>query len=126
MRSAKPTGNALVCPDCGLRTNSEKQSNKHRNEKPGPLLARFVCPKCNQQWGSAHAYCRNYQQCRKCKSKAYPQQAKYKKISEEDQDQRKPHKADLCERCIRGLDCSAAKRELEEAGLDILFARMGI
>ncbi|KAL6061413.1 hypothetical protein QOT17_012902 [Balamuthia mandrillaris] len=116
MPAEPPTCDVFVCSDCGLETDSKKQLHTHRNRR-GPVFAKFVCPKCKNGWSSAHAYCKNFQQCKGCKTRTYPQQTKYKEKPEEEtvqtddeeaQPPLKPHQAHLCERCIKGLRCSAA------------------
>ena len=43
---------------------------------------------------------------------AYPHGAEYKRKGKEEPEQvKKPHLAPLCERCKRGLECSAANQE---------------
>ncbi|KAL6043720.1 hypothetical protein QOT17_023705 [Balamuthia mandrillaris] len=110
MPAEPPTCDVYVCSDCGLEADSKKQLHTHRNRRRGPVFAKFLCPKCKNGWSSAHAYCKNFQQCKGCKTRAYPQQAKYKEKPEEETEPLKPHQADLCERCIKGLHCSAASR----------------
>lgn len=81
------------CPDCDLKTGAQFRLDKHR-EKKGPLVAKFSCPGCSFTWTSAHAYCSHYQQCKRCKGKAYPHRAEYKKKKEEedDEEEEKPKK----------------------------------
>lgn len=72
----------------------------------------FLCKECQNRWTSAHSYPRYKQDCKSCCKSNYPvllwkNASKYHRSDRnEDDENKKPHRRDLCEACKAGA-CDA-------------------
>ncbi|XP_063852381.1 zinc finger CCHC domain-containing protein 24-like isoform X2 [Scylla paramamosain] len=66
----------------------------------------FYCEECDKEWTSANSWANCYQICRDCDSRVYPYKQLRLQKGEGDTKKRKPHRMDLCQRCIEtGTRC---------------------
>uniref|UniRef100_A0A0P4WS13 3CxxC-type domain-containing protein n=2 Tax=Scylla TaxID=6760 RepID=A0A0P4WS13_SCYOL len=96
-----------------------KESKGRNKEMPGQkkkaltpyqgkrrAFGHFYCEECDKEWTSANSWANCYQICRDCDSRVYPYKQLRLQKGEGDTKKRKPHRMDLCQRCIEtGTRC---------------------
>ena len=102
--------------------NSKHQDNDHKHAPPhdgiegywirrknfngSKSFGRFKCPKCKKAWGSAHAYKKYKQGCKRCEKKSLPC-CMWVNTGDDDRDidrdkDHGPHDSARCEACRYG------------------------
>jgi len=92
---------SIECKNCNKTLYEIEVEREYGGD--GKLFGYFECV-CGKWWESAYAHANSWQKCTDCNREVYPEWMEELQYSGE-QNLNKPHRSDLCQRCLSGKSC---------------------